>query len=230
MLFRSQLHLQSADNSDTALFMESYGVTSTPRIIARNANGIASAPSATTLDNNMFSLAVRGHDGTGFTQARAEIRMLAAEGWNSTGHGTYINFYTTPVNTTTMTRAAYITSRGNVVAEGSLIATEQLRVLGLSTNHISGNTEIGNLLIGDDQITSISTNGDITVQPNGTGKFIVQDKLRYLSTNVPMSSIGSTGDQEGDVAIDSGYIYYCTGNYDGSTSIWSRVALNATPW
>jgi hypothetical protein len=41
---------------------------------------------------------------------------------------------------------------------------------------------------------------------------------------VPISSLGSVGDQAGDVAWDgSTYFYYCTANYDGSADIWIRI-------
>jgi hypothetical protein len=44
------------------------------------------------------------------------------------------------------------------------------------------------------------------------------------------SSIGSAGDKVNMVAIDNDYLYRCTANYDGSTSIWKRVALSGTSW
>lgn len=44
------------------------------------------------------------------------------------------------------------------------------------------------------------------------------------------SSVGIDGDKAGMVAIDNSYIYHCVADYDGSTSIWTRVALSSTPW
>ena len=44
------------------------------------------------------------------------------------------------------------------------------------------------------------------------------------------SSVGVSGDIAGMTAIDNSYIYHCIANYDGSTNIWTRVALSATPW
>lgn len=44
------------------------------------------------------------------------------------------------------------------------------------------------------------------------------------------SSVGINGDVSGMVAIDNDYIYRCIANYDGSSNIWVRTALNSTPW
>lgn len=58
----------------------------------------------------------------------------------------------------------------------------------------------------------------------------------YLSGTVlidrpaPSTSKGAAGDRAGMVAFSSTYIYYCTADYDGTTDIWSRVALDATAW
>lgn len=41
----------------------------------------------------------------------------------------------------------------------------------------------------------------------------------------PTTSIGTVGDTAGIVSYGNGYLYVCTGNYDGATKIWNRVAL-----
>jgi len=43
-----------------------------------------------------------------------------------------------------------------------------------------------------------------------------------IETRTIASSIGSTGDVTGDVAVDSTSIYYCTADYDGTTNIWVK--------
>jgi hypothetical protein len=52
----------------------------------------------------------------------------------------------------------------------------------------------------------------------------------YRQTTAPTTSVGSDGDLAGYVAFDNDYIYRCVANYDGTTDIWKRVALDATPW
>lgn len=46
---------------------------------------------------------------------------------------------------------------------------------------------------------------------------------RYQSS-VPSSVTGSIGDTAGMYAADATHFYYCFADYDGSTSIWRRIA------
>jgi len=46
----------------------------------------------------------------------------------------------------------------------------------------------------------------------------------------PTSSVGISGDLQGDLAFSSDYIYYCTQNYDSSTNIWKRIAWSNDTW
>lgn len=47
---------------------------------------------------------------------------------------------------------------------------------------------------------------------------------------VPVTSIGALTDTQGMIAFDSGYIYYCTADYDGTTDIWVRTAWLLDTW
>ena len=47
-----------------------------------------------------------------------------------------------------------------------------------------------------------------------------------VNTSVPSTNIGSSGDQEGDLAFDSTHLYVCFQDYDGSSEIWRRVTLS----
>lgn len=51
----------------------------------------------------------------------------------------------------------------------------------------------------------------------------------FISNNAPTTSTGSVGDSAGQLAYDSGYLYVCTQDYDGSSIIWGRIALD-TSW
>jgi len=42
------------------------------------------------------------------------------------------------------------------------------------------------------------------------------------------SSLGTTGDVEGMIAMDSDSIYFCTADYDGSTNIWVKQDWGTT--
>ena len=50
------------------------------------------------------------------------------------------------------------------------------------------------------------------------------------TSNIPTSSKGQVGDENGFIAIDSNYLYYCTATYDSTTDIWKRVALTGGIW
>lgn len=78
----------------------------------------------------------------------------------------------------------------------------------------------------EDGSTIVQDTGEV-LQVNGD--FRVNGNINIQSRTIA-SSIGQAGDVAGLIAIDASYLYYCTANYDGSTSIWSRVNLSATPW
>lgn len=52
-------------------------------------------------------------------------------------------------------------------------------------------------------------------------------RATQIATTVPTSAVGVQGDRAGTITSDSNYIYLCTGNYDGVTAIWKKVALVA---
>ena len=84
-----------------------------------------------------------------------------------------------------------------------------------------------NIDISTNTIASTNTNGNITLDPNGTGLVVINDDQFKISTSkTPAASIGADGDVAGLVAWDSNYIYVCTGTYDGSTAIWARAAIS----
>lgn len=262
-----RLHLQSADNSYTRLLMESIGTLSGSIISAKHANGTAASPTRVDGGDVLLRIQSRGYDGSAWSGSQAEIRFVASENWSDTDHGAYIGFYTTPYNSNVMVRSAVLTSYGNLQIDG------HLTVDGLTLSRFGGPVEISDMYIGNSQINSLITNGDITITangsgqvivnselsvaesavidtisigtntienttsngglnliPNGTGKVSIFGQLRLVNANVPASSVGQLGDQEGDVAVDSGYFYYCTGSYDGSSDIWKRVAWDAGTW
>jgi len=83
-----------------------------------------------------------------------------------------------------------------------------------------------NLKITSSNLTSIETNGNITITPTGTGHLTVSDDMVIISTSkTPASAVGVSGDTAGMIAWDSSFIYVCTANYDGSTSIWKKATL-----
>jgi len=46
--------------------------------------------------------------------------------------------------------------------------------------------------------------------------------------SAPTNLIGNSSDQQGDIAFDDDFLYYCIAEYDGSTEIWKKIALSST--
>jgi hypothetical protein len=61
-------------------------------------------------------------------------------------------------------------------------------------------------------------------------RITTRQEVPFINAAVPTSSIGQEGDVVGRGAMTSGYIYYCTGTYDGTTHIWKRVAWSNDTW
>lgn len=79
----------------------------------------------------------------------------------------------------------------------------------------------------DNTLSSTNTNGDIELDPNGTGSVVIKDDKFIIETaKTPTTSVGAPGDKAGMIAWNAGYIFICTGDYDGSTSIWRRCAAS----
>ena len=74
-----------------------------------------------------------------------------------------------------------------------------------------------------------SSTGELALLRDDSSAVIVDLDGRYLTYSnqgVPLTSVGASGDVEGDIAFDSDYMYYCTANYDGSTAVWKRTSLS----
>jgi hypothetical protein len=86
-----------------------------------------------------------------------------------------------------------------------------------------------NLDISDNKIEATNSNGNVELTPNGAGRVvIVDDTLTINTSKTPTTSVGAAGDIAGMIAWNSNYIYVCTANYDGSTSIWKRTAIGSS--
>ena len=98
-----------------------------------------------------------------------------------------------------------------------------------TTNSITvGSLNTDGININDNNITTTRTNDDLVLDPAGTGTVNINaNRFRVSTSKTPATSVGSAGDQQGDICWDSGYVYVCTANYDTSSNIWKRVAIAA---
>jgi hypothetical protein len=86
-----------------------------------------------------------------------------------------------------------------------------------------------NLDISNNKVEATNSNGNIELMPNGAGRVvIVDDSLTINTSKTPTTSVGATGDKAGMIAWNSNYIYVCTADYDGSTSIWKRASIGGS--
>ena len=99
-----------------------------------------------------------------------------------------------------------------------------------TTNSITvGSLNTDGININDNNITTTRTNDDLVLDPAGTGTVNINaNRFRVSTSKTPATSVGSAGDQQGDICWDSGYVYVCTANYDTSSNIWKRVVIGDT--
>lgn len=125
------------------------------------------------------------------------------------------------------------------------ISATQINVANIAATRISA-TEFTGGLVGN-----LITSNDITINngvlatrintetltaprainfPDRSGTVVTKNNGRMAGPfgTAPSTLIGSAGDRRGDIAFDANYMYYCTAEYDGSTSVWKKVELSAT--
>tara|TARA_R110000764_G_scaffold230283_1_gene321469 strand:- start:16 stop:423 length:408 start_codon:yes stop_codon:yes gene_type:complete len=83
----------------------------------------------------------------------------------------------------------------------------------------------GNLSLSGNSLVSVDTNGNIILDPNGTGQVQVNADRLVITTTKTATAIGNTGDVAGSISWDATNLYVCTANYDGSTVIWKKITL-----
>jgi len=83
----------------------------------------------------------------------------------------------------------------------------------------------GNLSLSGNSLVSVDTNGNIILDPNGTGQVQVNADRLVITTTKTATGIGSVGDVAGSISWDATNLYVCTANYDGSTTIWKKITL-----
>ena len=83
----------------------------------------------------------------------------------------------------------------------------------------------GDLQMSGNTLLSADTNGNITLDPNGTGQVQVNADRLVITTTKTATAVGNTGDVAGSISWDATNLYVCTADYDGSTVIWKKITL-----
>jgi hypothetical protein len=67
---------------------------------------------------------------------------------------------------------------------------------------------------------------DFTIYTPGKGRTFIVSNL-VLQQRTVSSSVGSSGDLPGMIAVDGSNVYVCTGTYDGVNVIWKYSSLTS---
>jgi hypothetical protein len=123
---------------------------------------------------------------------------------------------------------SYVYNNGSQLTLGTMTGHDLI----FHANGSRWNAEAGRLK-GDTRNWIFGSNPTSTAGLEDTGEKVqVKGTLaltkEIVQTNRTISSaVGSAGDKVGMIASDNSYFYRCTGNYDGSTLIWKRVAFSS---
>ncbi|GGD61763.1 hypothetical protein GCM10011514_27260 [Emticicia aquatilis] len=125
-----------ADNDDGIAVKRFSGI---PTIFGVEAGGNSNIPSASLNDQILMRLGGKGHDGAGFTNAKARIDFRVANNWTSTNTPTAIDFSTTPASTTTPQVQMTLSAPGNLGIGRLPTAGFRLEVEGDAAKNTAGN-------------------------------------------------------------------------------------------
>ncbi len=107
-------------------------------VVYRAARGTAAAPLPVQTDDILGGLAVRGYAPSGFTAGKGQIMFRAAQNWTDTANGTYLQFTTTPIGSTTFEERMRIDPSGNVGIGESPSSFARLGVTSVGANAVRG--------------------------------------------------------------------------------------------
>jgi len=118
-----------------------------------------------------------------------------------------------------MTRLTIDTGTAGNSATGDTLRTAMTKI-NANFAELAGDLQMtGNTLL------SADTNGNIILDPNGTGQVQVNADRLVIKTTKTATGLGNTSDVAGSISWDATNLYVCTGNYDGSTVIWKKITL-----
>jgi hypothetical protein len=98
-------------------------------VVQRAARGTPLSPSAVQANDILGGLAVRGFGATAFSGGRGQVMFRAAETWTDSANGTFLQFTTTPVASTSAQERLRITPAG-LVGIGTTSPGQRLSVAG----------------------------------------------------------------------------------------------------
>lgn len=105
---------QASEGASVANFLWTWGAGFASFITGLFARGTKASPTQALKDDVLFRWRARAYDGSTYGNTSVEIRGVADEDHNTSGHGTRLEVWATPTGTTTLTRMMTVESSGNI--------------------------------------------------------------------------------------------------------------------
>jgi len=196
---------------------------------------LKSALTGTTIDNNMAGTIFRSAEIKDLRESRVDYGSIS--GTITLDH-TAAHYYVASTNGNIELTFAGFPAAGKVGRiRLEVTVTDTLDTLILPSNVTYGLQGLAGF-DGVDTISFFATgtyifefvteNGgtDIHIADLSRARTLFHSEQIQLQQRTPAAN-GRTGDKAGMIAVDDGYIYVCTGDYDaGSTLIWKRIPLS----
>ena len=111
------IHTVAQVGQSARIVQDAFGAGNYPIYVGRMARGTIATPTAASTGDILLRISANGYSNTGFTAgASARIDFVADELFSSTGRGSQIDFWTTPIGSTTVSNSASVSSDGFVGA------------------------------------------------------------------------------------------------------------------
>ncbi len=114
-LGQETIHFVGRNENSPALILAAFGASVAPFITGFKADGTEESPTNIKANQPIFRIArARGYDGSAYSDTESEIVFYADGDWSATSHPVRIEFWTTPVGSTTQTLVLTVHSNGTV--------------------------------------------------------------------------------------------------------------------
>jgi hypothetical protein len=160
----------------------------------------------------------------------AQNTTIAFTGWSPSGTESSVQLNLTIANTSALIQLPTTTYNGsNVIIDGMKQSVRLIENYSANANP-APSTTIANYLNVPAGTTELQLK--FTTIDCGTTLDIFPINRNQVATRIDLrtpTKVGAQGDSVGAICTDGSNLYICTDTYDGSTAIWSYVALTAIP-
>lgn len=179
-LSNAVLHVSGANNKSTLMSIDSYGNAVASTYTIRRARGTTAAPSAILSGDPIGAFNGRGYGSTGYYTAgnlstTSGMAIFAAETHTDSAQGTYLSLRTTANGSVLATEAVRIDGKGNAIVTGNVLSNNYLFANGVNIlNTVTGtysNTNVASYLAGTVTVGNINFGGG-ALRINGTTQTI----------------------------------------------------------